>query len=81
MEKKEVRKNNLIFIEKNPHNSKGVIILPDEGESYYLNSYSIGIGNKYKEGGSNTCFTPELTLEDLKELRRVIRKVIRDESK
>ena len=75
----KIRKNNNIVVRKNPH----LIKIHPEGNPYHearVSSYSIGIGDLNDKGGGTTCFTPEMTLDDLKELRKVIRKVIKDES-
>lgn len=75
----KVRKNNIIKVRK----SKYLINVSPDGNPHHeaqVPGYSIGIGIKYAEGGSSTSYTPEMTLDDLKELRKVIRKVIKDES-
>ena len=76
----KIRKNNIIRVNKNEYLTK---INPDGNPHHEANvpTYSIGIGIKYKEGGSNINYTPYMTLDDLKELRKVIRRVIKDESK
>lgn len=75
----KMRKNNIIEVRKNRHLTR---VYPDENIHHeaHVPCYSIGIGIKYAEGGSNTSYTPEMTLDDLKELRKVIRKVIKNES-
>ena len=76
----KIRKNNIIRVNKNEYPTK---INPDGNPHHEANvpTYSIGIGTKYKEGSSNINYTPYMTLDDLKELRKVIRRVIKDESK
>lgn len=74
-----IRRNNHIVVRKNPY----LIKIHHGGNQYHeahVSSYSIGIGNLNDNGGGTTSFTPEMTLDDLKELRKVIRKVIKDES-
>lgn len=75
----KIRKNNHLVVRKNPYLLK---IHPGGNPHHEANvpSYSIGIGELNDKGGGTTCFTPEMTLDDLKELRKVIRKVIKDES-
>ena len=74
-----IRNNNVIRVKKNEYLTK---VNPDGNIHHeaYVPCYSIGIGNLHERGGSTTCYTPEMTLDDLKELRKVIRKVIKDES-
>lgn len=75
----KIRKNNSIVVHKNPN----LIKIHPGGNPYHeshVSSYSIEIGYLNDKGGGTTCFTPEMTLDDLKELRKVIRKVIKDES-
>ena len=75
----KIRKNNNIVVRKNHH----LIKIHPGGNPYHeanVSSYSIGIGYLNENGGGTTCYTPEMTLDDLKELRKVIRKVIKNES-
>lgn len=75
----KIRNNNHLVIRKNPH----LLRVHPGGNPYHeanVPSYSIGIGDLNENGGGTTCFTPEMTLDDLKELRKVIRKVIKNES-
>ena len=74
----KIRKNNNIVVRKNPH----LIKIHPGGNPYHeahVSSYSIGIGDLNENGGGTTWYTPEMTLDDLKELRKVIRKVIKNE--
>lgn len=75
----KVRKNNYLEVRKNKHLTR---VYPDDNIHHeaHVPCYSIGIGNLNKNGGGTTCYTPDMTLDDLKELRKVIRKVIKDES-
>lgn len=41
-------------------------------------NYTITIGNINERGGGNTLLTPLLSYDDLKELRKVIRKTIKE---
>ena len=74
-----IRNNNIIKIRKSEHLIK---VYPDGNPHHeaQVPGYSIGIGIKYAGGGTNTCYTPYMTVDDLKELRKVIRKIIKDES-
>ena len=76
----KIRKNNIIRVNKNEYLTK---INPDGNPHHEANvlTYSIGTGIMYREGGSSINYTPYMTLDDLKELRKVIRRVIKDESK
>lgn len=74
-----MRKYEIINITKS---KERVILSPDNNihHEVHMEGYDLHMGVKYPGGGSYTnCIT--LTMEDLKELRRVIRKVIRDEGK
>ena len=75
----KIRKNNHIEVRKNDHLTR---VCPDWNNHHeaHVQCYSICIGNLNEKGGGTTCYTPEMTLDDLKELRKVIRKVIRNES-
>lgn len=75
----KIRKNNNIVVRKNKHITQ---VYPDGNIHHeaYVPCYSIGIGNLNERCGGTTCYTPEMTLDDLKELRKVIRKVLKDES-
>lgn len=75
----KIRKNNHLEVRKNNHLT---IVYPDGNIHHeaHVPCYSIGIGNLNERGGGTTCYTPEMTLDDLKELRKVIRKVIKYES-
>lgn len=75
----KVRKNNRIYVRKNDYLTR---VCPDGNNHHeaHVQCYSIGIGNLNEKGGGTTCYTPEMTLDDLKELRKVIRKVIKNES-
>lgn len=75
----KIRKNNNIVVRKNHH----LIKIHPGGNPYHeanVSSYSIGIGDLNENGGGTTWYTPEMTMDDLKELRKVIRKVIKNES-
>lgn len=75
----KIRNNNHLVIRKNPH----LLSIHPGGKTYHeahVPSYSIGIGDLNENGRGTICFTPEMTLDDLKELRKVIRKVIKNES-
>lgn len=75
----KIRNNNHIVVRKDQH----LLKVNPGGNLYHeahVLSYSIGIGDLNDGGGGTICFTPKMTLDDLKELRKVIRKVIKDES-
>ena len=75
----KIRNNNVIRVKKNEYLTK---VNPD-GNPYHeahVPTYTISIGIEYKAGGSDIRSISYMTLEDLKELRKVIRKVIKDES-
>ena len=76
----KIRKNNVIRVNKNEYLTR---INPDGNPHHEarIPTYTIGIGTQYKEGGNDIYYTPYMTLDDLKELRKVIRRVIKDESK
>ena len=75
----KIRNNNVITVKKNEYMTK---VNPDGNPHHeaYVPTYTISIGIKYKDGGSDISSTSYLTLDDLKELRKVIRKVIKNES-
>lgn len=75
----KIRNNNVIRVKKNEYLTK---VNPDGNPHHeaYVPTYTISIGIKYKDGGSDIRSTSYLTLDDLKELRKVIRKVIKNES-
>lgn len=75
----KVRKNNHIEVRKNPHLTR---VYPDGNPHHeaQVHCYSIVIGSLNENGGGITCYIPGMTLDDLKELRKVIRKVIKNES-
>lgn len=75
----KIRNNNVIVVKKNEYMTK---VNPDGNPHHeaYVPTYTISIGIKYKEVGSDIRSTSYLTLDDLKELRKVIRKVIKNES-
>lgn len=75
----KVRKNNFIEVRKNNYLTR---VYPDGNIHHvaHVQGYSIGIGIIDENGRGTTHYTPEMTLDDLKELRKVIRKVIKNES-
>lgn len=69
-----IRKNSIIEIDKVSH----LLKFSPDGNPYHqaqVSGYIIRIGNPQRSES-----TLEMTLDDLKELRRAIRKVIRNES-
>ena len=75
----KVRNNNVIRVNKNEYLTK---VNPD-GNPYHeahVPTYTISLGIAYKDGRSDIRSTSYMTLDDLKELRKVIRRVIKDES-
>ena len=75
----KIRNNNVITVKKNGYLTK---VNPGGNQHHeaYVPTYTISIGIKYEDGGSDIRSTSYLTLDDLKELRKVIRKVIKNES-
>lgn len=74
-----IRRNNHIVVRKNPY----LIKIHPGGNQYneaHVSSYNICIGDLNDKGCGSIWSSPEMTLDDLKELRKVIRKVIKDES-
>ena len=75
----KIRNNNVIRVKKNEYLTK---VNPDGNPHHeaYVPTYTISIGIEYKDGGSDIRSTAYMTLDDLKELRKVIRRVIKYES-
>lgn len=71
-----MRKYNQIKVSKNVLDTT---IYTDYGLVFRVPGYQISIGNINIKGGGTSIVISDLTLDDLKELRRVIRKCIRNE--